>query len=405
MSIFTCCTCPELPDYDSSTDDPLEKYLGICGCPAVGVICKSSEKIASMCGVEDPDEAVPPSGAVNVYQSVATVAGGRYLGSGNSSTTYTRDSSGNCVSTDSPRGSFCEGPFYDGKYTDKTVVITTSGSLNTSSGDCSTAPLDGTSSTIESTIHTTTTTSPTIALGAGGCDTSGQTTVTYGGSDSSIVSYSDCPDGSGVEYSQTDTCNATVATDGTVSGSDSTEICFGTFCYQFGPYTNSGCDMSGVTTTTESSTSYSNEVPDITASTTYSVLDSEGNALSAATAVEGTSCSSIYEKRTTALNFTKRTCTYTATATNLIVGTKYQGCVRIRRRESYAGTPPTGADTEWHDVEPDTITSFTATDREEELASDVDVPNSQGYEYEVMSAHVWPSSVGCECPAEDPAGD
>ena len=401
MSIFTCCTCPEPPDYDSSTDDPLEKYLGICGCPAVTVICESSEKNASMCGVEDPDEAVPPSGAVNVYQSVATVAGGRYLGSGNSSTTYTRDSSGNCVSTDSPRGSFCEGPFYDGKYTDKSEVSTTSGSLNTSSGNCSTAPLDGTSSTSKSTTKTTTTTSPTIGVGTGGCATSGGGGTTHSGSNSSSVSYADCPDGSGAEYASDYSCNASVALDGTVSGSDSTEVCFGTDCQTFGPYTNSGCNMSGVPTTTTTTTSYSGEVSIKEASTTYAVLDSEGSALSAATAVEGSKCSSIYEKRTTALSFTLRTSTYTATARNLTVGTTYQGCIRIRKRESYSGTPPTGADTEWKDIEPDTITSFTATDTEEELAKDVDVPNSQGYEYEVISAHVWPSSVGCTCPEED----
>ena len=401
MSIFTCCTCPEPPDYDSSTDDPLEKYLGICGCPAVSVICESSEKNASMCGVEDPDEEVPPSGAVNVYQSVVTVAGGRYLGSGNSSTTYTRDSSGNCVSTDSPRGSFCEGPFYDGKYTDESKATTVSGSLKTNTGNCSTAPLDGTQSSNLNTTTTTTIFSPTLGVGTDGCTTSGSAATTYSGSNSNISSSADCPDGSGVEYSSTFTCNATVALDGTVSGSDSTEICFGTSCFTVGPYPNSGCDVSGVSTTSTTTASYSNEVSLKKASTTYAVLDSEGSALSAATAVEGSSCSSIYEKRTTALSFTLRTSTYTATARNLTVGTTYQGCIRIRKRESYAGTPPTGADTEWHDVEPDTITSFTATDREEELAKDVDVPNSQGYEYEVIGAHVWPSSVGCTCPEED----
>jgi hypothetical protein len=81
-----------------------------------------------------------------------------------------------------------------------------------------------------------------------------------------------------------------------------------------------------------------------------------------------------------------------------VVGIAYEGCVRIRKRESYSGTPPAGADTEWEDVAPDTISSFTATATEEEIAADVVVPNVQGYEYQVVSAHVWPVSVGCDCP-------
>lgn len=129
-----------------------------------------------------------------------------------------------------------------------------------------------------------------------------------------------------------------------------------------------------------------------------SIEDTEADALARETATTGTSCSSIYQLRTTLFNFTKRTATYSATVTNLVVGVEYEGCVRIRKRESYSGTPPAGADTEWEDVEPDTISSFTATDTEEEVATDVDVPNAQGYEYEVVSAHVWASSAGCDCP-------
>ena len=70
----------------------------------------------------------------------------------------------------------------------------------------------------------------------------------------------------------------------------------------------------------------------------------------------------------------------------------------MRKREAYSGTVPSGADTEWHDVEPDTIATFTATATEEEVATDVDLPNEQGYEYEVLEAYVWPTSAGCDCP-------
>lgn len=131
---------------------------------------------------------------------------------------------------------------------------------------------------------------------------------------------------------------------------------------------------------------------------TLSVEDTEAAALTRATSTEGTSCSSLYQLRTTSFTFTQRTSTYTATASNLVIGVQYEGCVRIRRREAYSGTVPSGADTAWYDVEPDTIAAFTATATEEEVATDVALPNVQGYEYEVVGAYVWPTSAGCDCP-------
>ena len=59
---------------------------------------------------------------------------------------------------------------------------------------------------------------------------------------------------------------------------------------------------------------------------------------------------------------------------------------------------PDGADLEWEDVEPDDIAAFEATSEEEEVATDVEVPNARGYEYEVVSAHVWIESAECDCP-------
>lgn len=135
-----------------------------------------------------------------------------------------------------------------------------------------------------------------------------------------------------------------------------------------------------------------------TGSKTLSIEDTELDALARATATTGTYCSSIYQLRTTSFSFTERTVTYTATASNLVIGVAYEGCVRVRRRESYSGTAPVDADTAWYDVAPDTIASFTATATEEEVATDVAVPNAQGYEYEVVGAYVWPVSAGCDCP-------
>jgi len=131
---------------------------------------------------------------------------------------------------------------------------------------------------------------------------------------------------------------------------------------------------------------------------TLSIPDTEADALARETATTGTSCFSLYQLRTTSFSFTQRTVTYTATASNLVVGVPYEGCVRIRRRESYSGTEPVDADTAWYDVEPDTIAAFTPTATEEEVATDVALPNVQGYEYEVVGAYVWPASAGCDCP-------
>ena len=136
---------------------------------------------------------------------------------------------------------------------------------------------------------------------------------------------------------------------------------------------------------------------------TLSVLDTEMDAIARlssenSSVFEGTSCSAIYSLRTTATTFFYVTSHYTVTASNLIVGATYKGCVRMRRRESYSGIPPEDADTEWYDIEADVITSFTATDTTEEVATDIEIPNVRGWQYEAVNAHIWPVSADCDCP-------
>lgn len=137
---------------------------------------------------------------------------------------------------------------------------------------------------------------------------------------------------------------------------------------------------------------------------TLSSEDIESDALTRAVEVTGASCSSIDELRTNAFAWTYRTVTYSATASNLVIGVAYEGCVRLRRRKAYSGTTPIDPDTgvteviAWEDVEPDTIASFTPTETSEEVATDEALPIEKGYEYEAVSAHVWPVSVGCDCP-------
>lgn len=130
--------------------------------------------------------------------------------------------------------------------------------------------------------------------------------------------------------------------------------------------------------------------------------DTEADALARVTPTAGTSCRSLYPLRTNSFNFTVRTVKYTITATNLVVGEEYEGCVRIRRRKAYSGTEPAEADLDWEDVEPDTITAFTATSSTMEIATDIPLPGgveeSRGYEYEAVGAYIYPTFAGCDCP-------
>ncbi|MFP4165762.1 MAG: hypothetical protein ACLFUF_01185, partial [Opitutales bacterium] len=119
---------------------------------------------------------------------------------------------------------------------------------------------------------------------------------------------------------------------------------------------------------------------------------------------EGGNCSTRYEQRTDAYDFSYRTAKYTVKAENLQPGVTYEGCVRLRKREAYSGTLPDDADTDWYDVEPDLITSFqrTSSNTDEDgittVEEDVDIPFAKGYEYELVSVHIWPTYAGCDCP-------
>ena len=47
---FNCCSCPEPPGFDAETDDPMAKYINMCGCPSVAIVCVSEQKTATLCG-------------------------------------------------------------------------------------------------------------------------------------------------------------------------------------------------------------------------------------------------------------------------------------------------------------------------------------------------------------------
>jgi hypothetical protein len=132
--------------------------------------------------------------------------------------------------------------------------------------------------------------------------------------------------------------------------------------------------------------------------------DTDEDALSRAVEVPGTLCSSIHQIRTTAFSFTLREAKYTLKFTNLQSGRNYVGCARLRRRKAFSGDTPEGESTDWEDVAPDTFGPFQRTSSNTEdgvtqpdETTDVDLPYAEGWEYQIVSAHVWPQGADCTC--------
>ena len=368
-----CCTCPD-------DDNKIYKYF--CECPSVSLSCESSQKDAVMCGEVDP------SGNPSTFFLKKEIVGkvNRYLdGPKVDTTTFSRDGSGNCTSATVSTGSeTCQG-YGSGPYYKKNITtfspdsVTGAGSSGSASGgsavETTTKSYSPAGGCVENTSYTSSPTTVTVnqtneSCGPGGLDL--RQIITGSGS---------------LNFNQTAEKWA-----GNITAHIREEHCDGTFLDE-GPY-----PFNGVSVSTTEVNSFGDQLSQSgSEGTSYANADTETNALAAATATSGTSCSSLYQLRTNSSSFIKRTSTYSATVDNLMVGTKYDGCVKIRKRESYAGTPPSGANTDWQDVEPDTINTFTAINREKEVADEVDIPHVQGYEYEVVSAHVWPTYSDCNC--------
>lgn len=343
-----------------------------------------------MCG------AVDPSGNPSTFFLEKEITGtvNRYLdGPLVITTTFSRDGSGSCTSSTVSTGSeTCQG-YGSGPYYKKNITTFSPDIVTVVSGSGVRVPLGSASG--GSAVKTTT----KSYSAAGGCVentayTSSPTTVT-----NLDETNSDCsPDGPNLVQIITGSGtlnfnNSQQGWSGNITGHIREEECDGTFLDEGPfPFNNVFVSPSEVNSFDDQLSQSGSE------GTSYTNADTETNALAAATATSGTSCSSLYQLRTDSSSFTKRTATYSATASNLLVGVEYRGCVRIRKRQAYSGTPPSGANTNWENVTPDTISPFTATNTSENIATDVSVPNAQGYEYEVVSAHVWPTSVGCDCP-------
>ena len=353
-----CCTCPEPPDFDAEVDDPMAKYINMCGCPSVAIVCTSEEKTATLCGwLINPSftPAVPPVR----YKKISVT------GVGSAKTTAS------CTDINFDF-QLCYSGIFSLSGTKEFIAV----GADPSVVDAPVVCRDG-------------------VLGANSISNNATGNVIR--SQQFDDDEPGCPKPLGVAFGTNEPLGGEILPPGSAwafsCSSQNSESPSPTRCVRdIGTYNfpgSSSTDDDG-----ETFDSYNNMqlVYEI------SMPDTETDALARETATTGSSCSSINELRTTSYSWTERTVTYTATASNLVIGVPYRGCVRLRRREAYSGTLPADADTAWEDVEPDTIASFTPTETSEEVATDEALPFVKGWEYEVVSAHVWPVSAGCDCP-------
>ena len=120
-------------------------------------------------------------------------------------------------------------------------------------------------------------------------------------------------------------------------------------------------------------------------STVLSVEDLDADAVNRETPVEGTSCSSLFETRSTGFSWVQRTSGYTIECLDLVVGLEYEVTPSIRKR-----TAVTGSYGAWEDV---TVspTSFTATATTETIdnsGNPIALDYIQGYEYEITGVNI-----------------
>lgn len=113
--------------------------------------------------------------------------------------------------------------------------------------------------------------------------------------------------------------------------------------------------------------------------------DTETDALARETPILGTSCSSLWESRTTSYSFTVRTVTYIIECVDLVIGIEYEVTPAIRRRTATAEQlfGP------WEDV---VVTPYTfiatATTETIDNGDSIELDNIQGYQYEITGVNI-----------------
>ena len=405
---FNCCNCPQLPE----DEEPPKKYLHRCGCPTAEVVCESVSKTATLCGVTKPSDNTVPA---NAYLRRITLSGWRFFGEFAfvNKTTWSVEGQ-TCSSSVENMCLFAEGDYVNRLFVYRrrtwpvtevlsntnlafslpkpvqSYTVTTEPkdyqSLSVCNGDQCCLSNDkvegeltwnneweGPCFEIDEDLST-----KSFSTGSGTLTHMGNGNFTTGEGTEGDTLYGD------------QNCGQEIASD-----SDPTEISVTTERIRsLAIATNENPEG-------ENDTGFPGEgivLPFVDTAST----ETEEDALGRANSVEGASCSSLYQLRTSTLTFTRREVTYTVRARDLQPGVTYTGCLRLKRREAYSGTPPEGANTEWEEIEPQTLTTFTA-DPDEDGWTEIEtgeLPNEQGWEYQIIGAQIWPTRANCDCPTE-----
>lgn len=287
MSIFTCC------EREDET-----KYFHTCACPTITSVNRFRAKTATMCGALDPDA---DDGIY--YKSIDTVYAGGYIGSGESSVTYSRDEDGVCSSESTPRGNYCNA-FQDGGSYYRELVNTTTkvGSCN-SSATCEDGIICATDWAYDENITIINTTTITID-GEGNCSSPTETTGS-GSVTASRTTVEPCDEGAPCD----DDYNCSSGWDG------------------------DGCiNVCSAVITQTTTTTYAEPVTEAVASVTYSAADTDAEAASATewsewSGVEGGRAISYDQDRNGTGSFGQREAEYAFIATNLVIDKSYSASV------------------------------------------------------------------------------
>lgn len=113
--------------------------------------------------------------------------------------------------------------------------------------------------------------------------------------------------------------------------------------------------------------------------------DTEADAIARETPTTGTSCSSLWETRSTGFSWVKRTSGYTIECENLVIGLQYEVTPSIRKRVAIIGSY--GA---WEDVTvtPVTFTASATTETIDNGGDPIALDHIQGYEYAITGANI-----------------
>jgi hypothetical protein len=324
MSIFVCC------EREDET-----KYFHTCDCPILTPVNRTRNRTARMCGQSDPDA---DDGVY--YKQIDTVYAGTYVGSGESSFTYSRDEDGVCSYEFIPRGNYCDNLFLDGGtyYTTRTTTVTLSGGASGGGGSCEDGQVS--TSTVSGSYSTSSTQTSTISAGNAGCETN--TTTTYTGSSSYNYSQTCCPCCSGCPTTQV-SCTSSRNTDGTWSGS-STEVFFDGEETHTTVTPISGPCPTNYTNPSQSSTTYSGPVTEQEGSVTYSSADTDSDAADAAEWSEWSGVAvggaiSYDQDRNETGSFVQQEAEYAFIAKSLVIGKSYSASVVTEDCDYIKGEP------------------------------------------------------------------